>query len=462
MINLFGKTKVVALLMILVMVFSLGSCGAGTKTDDAGPKGVYKNTLADKADDQGMRAVDESEGFGVMEFKPDGTGKWIYALENDIEWKIKGDKLTIIEKWIDSEHGDQEETYKATWNSEKNEFELDVWGLKYVFEKTDGGSSGEAAGGEAAGGEVTGGVVTRGEATGGEATGNLEPPTDSSLTGDYVGIGSEALGTKLDPNGEWLKLKVDGTGQWFLGINEESFTWTQEADKIFFEVSVEGAMGKLNYTGRVEDEERITLDVGMDYYFAKEGSPAAEEKSENPEDPGGESLSTDNVGWGIKPLGQIQIPAEWYGVAQITNCVGFDFEEVEYDVWGYTDKDTSGNSYFELWLDEDLTSHPILSFYIDEAETRWLKPVIGEGDSWVDIDDSGVDQSLTEDAEWMLMTEYIEGSLDIFHSYLDNEGRTADVRFFIREKGTGWREDVDPLPPSYDAYKAEYSDAIVD
>ena len=40
------------------------------------------------------------------------------------------------------------------------------------------------------------------------------------------------------------------------------------------------------------------------------------------------------------------------------------------------------------------------------------------------------------------------------YPYTDKEdGHTCTVTFFLREDGTPWDEQNDPLPPSYDRYK---------
>ncbi len=437
------KKEVVVILISLVLIFSLVACGGSKGGDASGPEGTFKNTQKDEDNGEGFQLVDEDSGYGYMTFNSDGTGKWEYALENDIEWKLKGNKLTIVEKWEDADHGDQEETYTATWDGE--EIVLDVWGLSYLFVKVNHSASSD-------GGENT---------DNSQETANSTTNMDATLVGSYEGIGSDMQGMKLDPNGEWLKLNNDGTGIWFLGVTEDTFAWASDGSEIYFDVDVEGSDSKMQYSAIVEGEE-IILDTGMLYYFAKEGSERSstvDTTEEKPIEPAEENVATGYAGWGSKPLGSIQVPCDWYGVLQLTNCEGFDFEEIEYDIWGVTDEDSDGGPYFELWTNPNEQGDPVLSIYIDKEETEWLTPIITDGNGFVDLDggSSDVYQTLSEDNEWSLLSQYIDGAIDIYHGYFDDEGRYADCRFFVRENGTGWHEDTDPLPPSYEDYKKEFS-----
>ena len=202
-----------------------------------------------------------------------------------------------------------------------------------------------------------------------------------------------------------------------------------------------------DYINGKKNLDEIILDTGMLYYFSKNGDTA-----KNPTTDGG------SVVWKNQPLGQITIPSLWYGVAIFTDAEGFDQSEYEYDVWGIIEKDETGKPYFEVWLDEDFSSSFLLSTYIDIQDSQWYTPTIGEDDAWLIIDPKSADyQVLSSDDEWGLMAQYHNGSLDIYHTFFGKDGGYADTRFFLREEGTGWNESVDPLPPSYQAYKQIYA-----
>ena len=256
---------------------------------------------------------------------------------------------------------------------------------------------------------------------------------ENPLLGYYECTGSDMQGTKLDPEGEWLELKADGTGAWFLGATENAFDWTQEGKNLSFKLDV-----GLDYKATIEDDE-IVLDTGMLYYFRKAGAPEAQ--------------TTDNQvdRLGIAPAGSITFPSDWYGVAIITDCVNVDFYDDQFDIWATIDKDSNGDAYFEIYfgVGEEFVNKPLLSMYIDEEEVKWLTPKIGVEDAWLNA------VYLTKDDEWAFLTEYDEGALDIYYTY-DDEGKYADYRFFIREYGTAWDEEIDPLPQGYAAYTAEF------
>lgn len=148
--------------------------------------------------------------------------------------------------------------------------------------------------------------------------------------------------------------------------------------------------------------------------------------------------------------GSIEVPSDWYGVAIISDCVGVDFYDDQFDIWATIDRDSTDAAYFEIYfgVGEEFIDKPLLSMYIDEEET-WLTPKIGVEDAWL----NGI--YLTTEDEWMLLTMYDQGLLDINYTY-DEDGKYADYRFFLREYGTKWNEEIDPLPDGYAEYVAEF------
>lgn len=261
---------------------------------------------------------------------------------------------------------------------------------------------------------------------------------NSSLLGYYECIGSDMQGNKFDPIGEWLELKDDGSGKWFLGATEDNFKWTSNDKEINFDVEVAGSEIALQYKATIEDDQ-IILNTGMLYYFEKSGSTEAKSNNNN------------SIALGIQPAGKIEIPSNWYGVAILSDCVGCNFEDEQLDIWASIDKDADGNAFFEIYLgvEQEFVDSPLLSMYIDKEERTWLTPTIGDKDAWL----NGV--YLNKDDEWVLLTQYDQGALDIYYTY-EEEGKSANYRFFIREYGTAWNEETDPLPYGYAAYAAEF------
>ena len=396
------KKRIFVILMALVLVFSLAACG--DKQSGPVPEGKYVCTHRDEGFGDGLEPVQADE---FMTFNADGTGRWEYALDSPITWKLKGDKLTIVETV-----GENEYKFEGTWDGEKILLNVDGYGR--LFEKTGSTSPTESA-------QTTAPAVS----------------VDSALVGRYDCTGSEMDGFRMDPDGEWMELKADGTGIWFFGVTEEHFEWTVAGDTINFTYGDT----QLDYTATLE-EDQIILDTGTLYYFAEPGGTPAPQPTESGE--------TEKPSKGaIEPAGSIQVPSEWYGVAILTDCVGIDYEDGSYDVWGTIDKDSVG-TYFELYLVPEATESevPILSMYIDEEEQSWLTPIIGYEDAWA------VGLYLTEEDDWALLTMYDEGALDIQYTFDNDDDIYAECRFFVREYGTAWDEAVDPLPASYDDYAA--------
>ncbi|NLC65810.1 MAG: hypothetical protein GX752_02560 [Clostridium sp.] len=259
---------------------------------------------------------------------------------------------------------------------------------------------------------------------------------DNELVGNYKCTGSDLNGNKFDPTGEWLELKDDGTGIMFIGAMESSFDWTLSGSEISL-----NTMEGLSYKAEV-DKNEIILNTGMLYYFIKNESS---EKSESSEvDPNKE----ENILMGAPPAGSIKLPSDWYGVVIVEDSIGFDLEDGRYDVYGTIDKDPAGDAFFELYLEmgNDITDDAILSMYIDEKDNMVLTPIIGEDDAWI------MDMYLWEDDEAGLTTTYDKGALDINYIFDYGADKYLNCRFFVREDGTGWNEEVDPLPNNYDEY----------
>lgn len=261
----------------------------------------------------------------------------------------------------------------------------------------------------------------------------VQDSVDAALLGYYECSGCDLGGTKLEASGEWLELKDDGSGAWFLGATENAFKWTLEGNKINFDLEDVG----LKYKATLDDKD-IVLDTGMLYYFTK-SDRLAKQSNDN---------KTDTIG--IQPAGSIQIPSKWYGVAIIEDSFGFDYEG-KFDVWGAIDIDSTGGTFFELYIEPAANpdNNALMSMYIDENEREWLTPIIGDEDSWL------MGYYLKKEAEWDLLTMYDEGALDIYYTWDQGEDRYAECRFFIREYGTAWDEAVDPLPIGYAEYASK-------
>ncbi|HZK28609.1 MAG TPA: lipocalin family protein, partial [Clostridia bacterium] len=90
--DIFSGKKIAAILMALVLVLGLAACG--DKDSGPVPQGKFVCTQRDEGFGDGLEPVQADE---FMTFNADGTGRWEYALDSPITWKLKGDKLTIVE-----------------------------------------------------------------------------------------------------------------------------------------------------------------------------------------------------------------------------------------------------------------------------------------------------------------------------------------------------------------------------
>ncbi len=139
-------------------------------------------------------------------------------------------------------------------------------------------------------------------------------------------------------------------------------------------------------------------------------------------------------------------PSRWYGYAEYTEFHGFENDDDELmDIWAIIDYN-AGRPYIEIYDRPDYTEDdtPLMSMWLEE-DSAWLRPDIGDEDAWI------LDQYLTEDDEFDLLTLYMNGKLDINFEYGD-ETRGCACRFYIREEGTEWEEPLDSRPPGYEIY----------
>ncbi len=402
-----SQKKIMAILMILSMAIGFVACGE--KVSASGPEGTFICTQKDYGFGEGLEAAKDEE---YLILNSDGTGKWETALDSEITWKIKGDKITINEKV-----GEYEYMQEATWDGEK--ILMNCEGYERIFEKQSGASS-------------SGEEKLEPSAAEEPETPSPEMLVDSPYPGLYGCTAFDVQGTKYDSTDEWIELSSDGSGMMFLGLVETFFNWTVESGILSLKTQ-EG----LSYEATIEGDD-IVLNTGMLYYFTKNDEKVTQTDKAIP----AKSRTSASE--------SIQIPSKWYGVAVINDSINFELENGKYDLWGFMDTDSDGGNYFELYLvpeptDEDL---PIVSMYINGEEKKWLTPVIGNEDAWIS------DHYLTKDDEWHLLTQYDGGALDMYYTY-DDGVAYANCEFFVREFGTVWDEIMDPLPPSYSGYAEE-------
>ena len=230
------------------------------------------------------------------------------------------------------------------------------------------------------------------------------------------------------------KLNIDGT--------KGNGKWTLEDGVI----TIKG--GGLDVSGTLKNGVLTLEDVmgiGLNLKLQKEGSsqsgllpfpdPTPAEVGEPAFESPTTTLETDSI---------------WYGTATMSNFLPADrAAEVEgsRDVWGYLGTTSSGRTYFEVYEDEEM-QEDLLSLYIVLYENSFAAD-IGEEDAWV------FDFYLDESDSVFFSPELENGAL-YMNYHCVGKNTSFDISFFLREEGTPWDEENDPLPPGYEAYKEQY------
>lgn len=264
-------------------------------------------------------------------------------------------------------------------------------------------------------------------------------------------------------DGTFIKFSADGTGEFGLsGEEPESFTYDKATGGITFDsddttaiFTVEGGKVTLDYEAAgvtmvfVPDDAAdslssagssaganagagdffngITVAATMDDAFAGAGAGA-----------GASSF--------ISPTKTITLGKMWFGTMQVTDST--DNNDYEKDIIASIAAARDGRAFIEVYTDSSMSDDSLqLSMYIILNGDRFAAD-IGDKDAWV------FDRYLTEDDAAYFSPVLENGALDMYYHYEDpDDDYACNVRFFLREDGTPWDEENDPLPPSYDRYK---------
>ncbi len=255
--------------------------------------------------------------------------------------------------------------------------------------------------------------------------------------------------TGMDEFSYYLELKGDGSGSISMFGEVEEFEW----DKNKITLS-DGTVIKYTYDSKEssitleEDDTTMTFKKGekkstgaKEAETEKTGELAKESVKESAEETK-EEKTRDSAEYSA----EIPYPSRWYGYAKYTDCYGFEDNSDEIvDIWATIDY-YEGYPYIEIYDTPNYDDAEYLTLFMWlEEDPGWLRPDIGEEDSWI------LDQYLTEEDEFSLLTMYFDGSLDINFEY-GNEDFGCHCQFFIREEGAEWDEELDTLPPGYEIY----------
>ena len=419
--------RVAAALLALMMILALSACGG--KGEDV--TGKYLCVSAKYSDGSGT-----PDGEWI-ELKKGGKGTYYSGFEFDLKWKLDGEAFTG----------------KVTFMGMETPMEGTLEGgvLKVKYGDMDMSFAKEGAQGSGTATPADDGIV-----------GSYELDSATIYGADYT---YEQLDSYGMAKGTFLKFNADGTGELGLsGEEPESFTYdeatggitfdsdgstaifTVEGDKVTLDYEEAGmtmvfvpedAAGSLSSTGSSTGANAgagdffngITVAATMDDAFAGAGG----------------GISSGASGF-VSPTNAITLGKMWFGTMQVTDST--DNNDYEKDIIASIAATRDGRAFIEVYTDSSMSDDSLqLSMYIILNDDRFAAD-IGDKDAWV------FDRYLTEDDAAYFSPVLENGALDMYYHYEDpDDDYACNVRFFLREDGTPWDEENDPLPPSYDRYK---------
>ncbi len=315
----------------------------------------------------GVWTADEITMMGLTmnpaDIYPDGislelksSGKCTLTLDGDdynADYEIDGTMFTIID-------GGDEFSGTIDGNIITITNLLDL-GLDIVFVK-DGTTDDNSQGTGAAGAEIDESNLT----------GNyiLSSMTTAGVTMNYDAIQQAEIEMTLEINGEDGTLVAYGSSS---DVELDISAKTMLLQGVVMDYVIEGE--NIVATGENEGYEIV-------FVFTAEGSSIWDDTS------GGGINATGFVppGYGAEhtvPVETLTNPSDWYGILTITDYVGNDDLNGEYEVWGYLGTDDVA-PYFELYIGgpwDDENSSVFLSFYIEQHDYTFF-PIVGDG-SWL-------------------------------------------------------------------------------
>ena len=303
-------------------------------------------------------------------------------------------------------------------------------------------------------------------------------PADDGIVGSYeldsaTIYGADYTYEQLDSygmaKGTFLKFNADGTGELGLsGEEPESFTYDEATCGITFDS--DGSTAIFTVEG-----DNVTLDyeeAGMTMVFVPEDAAGSLSSSGSSTGAStganagagdffngitvaatmddafagaGGGISSGASGF-VSPTNAITLGKMWFGTMQVTDST--DNKDYEKDIIASIAATRDGRAFIEVYTDSSMSDDSLqLSMYIILNDDRFAAD-IGDKDAWV------FDRYLTEDDAAYFSPVLENGALDMYYHYEDpDDDYACNVRFFLREDGTPWDEENDPLPPSYDRYK---------
>ncbi len=423
--------RVAAALLALMMILALSACGG--KGEDV--TGKYLCVSAKYSDGSGT-----PDGEWI-ELKKGGKGTYYSGFEFDLKWKLDGEAFT------------GKVTFMGMETPMEGTLEGGVLKVKY--------------------GDMDMSFAKEGAQGSGTAT-----PADDGIVGSYELDSATIDGTdytyeQLDSygmaKGTFLKFNADGTGELGLsGEEPESFTYDEATGGITFDS--DGSTAIFTVEG-----DKVTLDyeeAGMTMVFVPEDAAGSLSSSGSSTGAStganagagdffngitvaatmddafagaGGGISSGASGF-VSPTNAITLGKMWFGTMQDTDST--DNNDYEKDIIASIAAARDGRAFIEVYTDSSMSDDSLqLSMYVNLNNDGFTAD-IGDKDAWI------FSQYLTKDDEKYFSPTLKNGALMMTYPYTDKEdGHTCTVTFFLREDGTPWDEENDPLPPSYGRYK---------
>ena len=423
--------RVAAALLALMMILALSACGG--KGEDV--TGKYLCVSAKYSDGSGT-----PDGEWI-ELKKGGKGTYYSGFEFDLKWKLDGEAFTG----------------KVTFMGMETPMEgtLKDGVIKVKYGDMDMSFAKEGAQGSGTATPADDGIV-----------GSYELDSATIYGADYT---YEQLDSYGMAKGTFLKFNADGTGELGLsGEEPESFTYDEATCGITFDS--DGSTAIFTVEG-----EKVTLDyeeAGMTMVFVPEDAAGSLSSSGSSTGAStganagagdffngitvaatmddafagaGGGISSGASGF-VSPTNAITLGKMWFGTMQVTDST--DNKDYEKDIIASIAATRDGRAFIEVYTDSSMSDDSLqLSMYIILNDDRFAAD-IGDKDAWV------FDRYLTEEDAAYFSPVLENGALDMYYHYEDpDDDYACNVRFFLREDGTPWDEENDPLPPSYDRYK---------
>ena len=423
--------RVAAALLALMMILALSACGG--KGEDV--TGKYLCVSAKYSDGSGT-----PDGEWI-ELKKGGKGTYYSGFEFDLKWKLDGEAFTG----------------KVTFMGMETPMEGTLEGgvLKVKYGDMDMSFAKEGAQGSGTATPADDGIV-----------GSYELDSATIYGADYT---YEQLDSYSMAKGTFLKFNADGTGELGLsGEEPESFTYDEATGGITFDS--DGSTAIFTVEG-----DKVTLDyeeAGMTMVFVPEDAAGSLSSSGSSTGAStganagagdffngitvaatmddafagaGGGISSGASGF-VSPTNAITLGKMWFGTMQVTDST--DNKDYEKDIIASIAATRDGRAFIEVYTDSSMSDDSLqFSMYIILNDDRFAAD-IGDKDAWV------FDRYLTEEDAAYFSPVLENGALDMYYHYEDpDDDYACNVRFFLREDGTPWDEENDPLPPSYDRYK---------